>query len=187
MTELSQHDREFVRQLKDAGVLKDVADQRLDQVNGIILVTCGDGDETPELLEFVRERMRLRNIKPRIHQLALNGGALLIPSRSPVNTDGDGNVMLKHVVKSNGIKGIRTVALYAHAPCGAAGEAGINLRDVVALLFEAKDEILRHADLDVACFLHVDHGQEKRRTYYVSRTAWNNMHLRSDSEIPMAT
>lgn len=182
MTELSQHDREFVRRLRDEGVLQDVADQRLDQVNGIILVTCGDGDETPELLQFVRERMRMRDLKPRIHQLSLNGGALLIPARSPVNTDGDGKVMLKHVVKSNGIKGIRTVALYAHAPCAAAGEAGINLRGVIALLLEAKDEILRQADLDVACFLHVDHGQDRRRTYYVSRTAWNAMWLASPSE-----
>jgi hypothetical protein len=172
MAELSTHDRALVGDFREAGVFKDVVDDRLPQPEGVILVACGDGDELPELLGFVQKGMTRRDLSPRTHLFTLNGGALLIPKDSPLNV-GEGDVLTRHIAEAVQLKGITTVSLYVHAPCGKAGTQNLGLDQTIPLLFKAKQTVQGWLPgLSIACFAHIDKGKEGRRTYYVSRTAF---------------
>lgn len=166
---LIDSDRQLIEILRyQAGVFADVEDHLLDQGNGVIMVTCSDGDQMPDIFSF-QEKMRGDHRKnPRIHTIALNGGALLIGENSPLKSDGEDRVMLKHIKQAIELKGITTIALYVHAPCGAAGLCRLDMRQVLDLLMEAKRRIKTEMPgVTVACFCHVDNG--KKRTYFVSR------------------
>jgi hypothetical protein len=177
MSKLSSADRDLVTQLREAKVFQDVADNRLEQANGIILVACGDGDELPELLSFIQARMSSQELNPRIHLINLNGGALLIPKESPVNS-GEGDFIVSHVLEAAQLKGISSVALYVHAPCGKARTQNLTLEQIIFLLFLAKQQIQTKAQaLNIACFIHINKGDGNRRTYYVSRTGWEQFVL----------
>ena len=169
MMALTQADQELVRDLREAGVLQNVDGHRLDQSNGIILVCCADGDQMPDIWQFQNGIMQGQRQTSRIHTLSLNGGALLIPEGSPLNAEAHEDiVLLKHIHEAIILKGIHTIALYAHGPCGAAGLAGLTLVEVIGLLKQAGKRV-REAfpSAQVVCFFHADKGETKR-TYFAS-------------------
>lgn len=174
MVQLTDIDRAVAEQLRKAQVLLDVFPSQLELARGVIMVACADGDQMPDLFAFETGLFRAADVPPRIHELALNGGALLIAKDSPVRRAGaEDEVLLRHIADGRTLKEIGSVMLYAHAPCGAAALARLDLRGVIALLMEAKTRIKQElADLKVACFLHVDWG-DRKRTYFVSRGAWD--------------
>ncbi|OHA63375.1 MAG: hypothetical protein A2842_01445 [Candidatus Wildermuthbacteria bacterium RIFCSPHIGHO2_01_FULL_48_25] len=181
---LSEIDVRLIRELRNSSVLQDVADDRLQQANGVILVVCGDGDEIPELLEFVKLRLNSQGLPARTHLIALNGGALRIPRNSPVNSWNEGEMVLQEIRDAMVLKGIRTVNIYAHAPCGKARVAGFSIIRVVEVLLDAGERIRREIrDCNVASFLHIDRGD--RRTYYVSEKAWCAWHQNPVLTVPV--
>jgi hypothetical protein len=166
---LAPTDQELVRELREAGVLQDVDGHRLNQSNGIILVCCADGDQMPDIWQFQSGIMQRQRQTSRIHTLSLNGGALLIPEGSMLNAEAHEDiVLLKHIHEAITLKGIHTIALYAHGPCGAAGLTGLTLIEVIGLLKQAGKRV-REAfpGAQAVCFFHADKGETKR-TYFVS-------------------
>ena len=174
---LSSTERVTVANLRERGILEDIADQHLpDLGRGIIITPCSDGDQFPEFYHHLGGMFDRQGRVHRTHIISLNGGALSIPEESPINPPGiPYGAVLRHCIRaSSDLKGIEVVALSAHAPCGAAGAAGLSVLQEIDLLMKAK-KIVRSENvlLKVACFFHVDKG-ESRRTYFVSRDQWDN-------------
>lgn len=161
------------RELRSEGIFEDVNANRIDMKNGVILVSCSDGDQMPDIFTHHAALCGTQRDGPRIHTLGLNGGALLLHPDSPLSRDGEWRILHKHIADAERLKDIHAVALYAHAPCGAAGLCGMSLLDVVQWLLAGK-VFLENALASVAChaFLHIDRGNDERRTYFVSRARW---------------
>lgn len=174
---LSESDREIVRSLRENHrVLMDVNDTNcLDVRNGIIHIGCPDGDQLMDILGRSVRMFEQQQVTPRIHPPSLHGGAILIPEESPLNSAEypHDRILMKHIRDAARMKDMTVVALYAHAPCGAATECGLTVLDEIDLLMAAKRRVkTAHPELKVACFFHVDKGGGNKRTYFVSRAAW---------------
>lgn len=170
---LSEKDLGLILELREAEVLQDVKSHLIDQRNGIILVTCADGDRFPDIFQHqVRIQADCRN-DPRIHTLAWNGGALACAPHSPINKrEGDEQVFLDQVRGARELKSIDQVVLDAHAPCGMAGHHHLSIEEVLALQLSAKAEIKRlNSGIRAVCFFPVDYG-DKQRTYFLSCQHW---------------
>lgn len=163
---------EFFRQPKQ-GVLLEVKAHLIDESSGTIMVTCADGDQMTDVYRHHEGVCIHHRSDPRIHLFSLNGGAKLIAENSPLQMGGEDEILLKHMQFARVKKDIETVVLYAHAPCGAAYDHDLSFSDVLELLFAGKDRVKRTLPgIKVACFCHVDYGDGKKRTYFVSRDAW---------------
>ncbi|MFZ6014982.1 MAG: hypothetical protein ACOYUZ_01340 [Patescibacteria group bacterium] len=182
MGHLSNEDRRTYARMREQHILDDVDSCKLDISNGIILVTCSDGDQILDTLEHAQRLFHEQNIKPRIHVIALNGGGLLISDKSPlVASKREDLTILEHIAVAQKLKGINTVAIYTHAPCGAGTLAGLTLEQEIELLLSAKVRIKETIpDTNVSCFCHIDRGNGKR-TYHVSRNRWILMHMYPDN------
>ena len=170
MSQLTNTDRELILSLRSEKILDDVLGHSLKLDNGVIIVTCSDGDQIPDVFRFQGKIGKDQKSDERIHTIALNGGALDIPENSPISTDGESKVILKHIGQAIELKNINTVILYGHAPCGAAGLCNLSAEQTFDLLIEAKTKVKEvYPQVTVACFYHVDYGQGKKRTYFLSR------------------
>lgn len=176
MLKLSVEDSALVRELRRAGVLEDVEEHRLDQSNGIILITCSDGDQFFDIFAHqVKMQTDQRPTDPRIHVFGWHGGALACAVHSPVNKRKHADlVFLDQIRAAREMKNINTVALYAHAPCGAADGNNVSLLEAFDLQVRAKAKIKTlNQGIRVACFFHVDYGNGVKRTYFLSRPKWD--------------
>lgn len=171
---LMDSDRQLIQQLRKAGVLTKVEQEKLDQKNGILAVPCADGDQMSDLFAFQQKMQKGHRHDPRLHMPSLNGGALLIPENSPLNKpDREDLIMLKHIRQGVELKGMDVVALYAHAPCGMAGLYSLNAEQVIDLLLQAKTRVKQTLPgKTIACFFHVDYNDGRKRTYFVDRDKW---------------
>ena len=182
MTEKERHHyKREVEELILGDVLERIEEHRLDQSEGAILVCCGDADRVFEKVTFHASTQLGYREEPRIHLVAVNGGPLGIPHHSPVNSAGEtlgaDAYLLRQIRGARNLKGINTVVLCAHAPCGMADLAGLNVFQIVELLIAAKRRVREeHPDGRVAPFLHVDYGAGIMRTYFVPRPAWEAWH-----------
>lgn len=157
---------------EDVKVLCDVHPHAIDQSEGVILVTCSDGDQMPDIFKHHEKFCEHQRDEARIHLFSLNGGAKLISSDSPLRIFQEDEILLAHIDIARQMKGIDTVILYAHAPCGAAYGKDLSFADVLELLFKGKERVKREIPgIKVACFCHIDYG-DKKRTYFVSYEAW---------------
>jgi hypothetical protein len=181
-TQLSLRDRDLIREYKKAGILQDVNKHRLDQDQGVILVTCADGDRFPDIFNFQVKLQEHCRPHPRIHPLSWHGGAITCIPRSPVNTRRDSHLtFLDQIKAAPGLKDINLIALYAHAPCGAASLAGLSVEQVIALQIKAKKRIKAlNTGAKVVCFFHIDHGEEKKRTNFLSRDLWEDHYKKGE-------
>lgn len=182
MGHLSDKDRQTYARLRKQHILDDVDTHRLDLSAGVILVTCSDGDQ---ILDTISHAMRLfdeQSIKPRIHLIALNGGGLLVSEKSPlVANKREDLIILEHIAVAQKLKGINTVALYTHAPCGAGTLASLTLEQEIDLLLAAKTRLKETVSgIRAACFCHIDRGDDKR-TYFVSKNRWILQHMYPDN------
>ena len=175
MLKLSAEDSALVKELRRIGVLEDVEEHRLDQSNGVILITCSDGDQFSDIFAHqVRMQTGQRPTDPRIHVFGWHGGALACACHSPINKREYAElVFLDQISAAREMKQINTVALYSHAPCGAAHGSNVNLVEAIALQISAKMKIKTlNQGISVACFFHVDYGNGAKRTYFLSRPKW---------------
>lgn len=178
MSSLTLLDRQWITKMRQDKILEDVDPHRLDQSRGIIMVACADGDQMPGIFQYQADSQVQRTI-PRIHTLSLNGGAILLASPpSPILQWREDMVLLEHIKTARRLKEIDSIALYAHAPCGAAYLAKLDFLEVARRLMEAKTILKKTLNgATVACFCHIDYGEkatEKRRkkTYFLSRQRW---------------
>lgn len=78
--------------------------------------------------------------------------------------------MIINIWKAIRMKGIKTIVLYIHAPCGAAGLCKISFAGELEHLILAKRRLkwwLGFMGIKVACFCHVDYGGGKKKTYFI--------------------
>ncbi len=174
MAGLLAADRAFIEKLRKAGVFLDVENHLIDQTAGVILVTCSDADRFCDIFMHQIYMQSGCRPDPRIHVLAWHGGALACAPCSPINRRKHADdVFLDQIIDARALKGINVVALYAHAPCGAAGHHGVSLERVIALQVRAKRRIKAlNEGVMVVCFFHVDYGNGKQRTYFLCREKW---------------
>jgi hypothetical protein len=188
MGKLTEQDWEAYQKLRKMRILCDVDAHRIPMEQGVILVFCSDGDQSDDTCATVAQHCLEHRPNPRIHMQAQPGGALLIPEDSPLNLRNRGLNLVEDICVGYQLKGISTVALYAHAPCGAATLANLSLEEVINLLVRAKLRLKTHAmglgiELKAACFLHIDRGtQGGKRTYFVSAGAWQLLRPRRPSD-----
>lgn len=209
MPGLSEKDREIIRRLQGRMILQDIDGHRLDLLDGITMVACADCRQRADMFSHQERIFMARGLDPNIQPLTLNGGALLIPLESPLNDQFKEDAVLRwHIAVARVIKGIHTIALYAHVPCGAAYLFDIDVEQVVDLLVLAKrrlkleiDEYTRTVrDLladrgkvpysleiptaKVACFLHVDWDSKNKKTYFVSGEKWSSWYAERGIRYP---
>lgn len=168
---LSYEDFGFICRLKELEILVDVEEYRLDQTNGVVLVSCGDADQMPDIF---RHQMKMQNGQrenPRVHTLTWNGGAARLPKDSPMNEPGllSDITFMKEIADAVWLKNIKTIALYIHTPCGKTANCRMSFQDSIHLVIKAKLRIKNEIpDIRVACFCHVDYG-DRKKTKFVSR------------------
>lgn len=172
---LSEEDRTAIEILRKEGILLDIEAHRLDQRNGVILVSCADGDQMCDIFAH-QVKIQIGQCKdPRIHTFGWNGGALRLAPKSPTNKVGRSTAkdLLEDISDARKMKNIDTVALYVHAPCGKANACDISVIETLNLLMAAKERIKKENNgVKVACFFHVDYANGKKRTYFISRHKW---------------
>jgi len=153
--------------------LEEVQPKSLDFSNGVIAVVCADGDQFFDYYTHIVSLAKEQLGRERAHIMALNGGSLLLSNEWP---DPEEAVVLKrHINVAVDLKNIHTIALYVHAPCGAAGICHFDVKKVLDLLVQAKENVKKiRDDIKVICFVHVDWGDGKKRTYFLSREKWIN-------------
>ncbi|MFA6447396.1 MAG: hypothetical protein WCW31_04035 [Patescibacteria group bacterium] len=180
MSALSAEDRRTYDYLLSRKILKRVLPDKIppEQARkGMIAVFCPDGDQFADVFGNIAEVCLQHMPWPRIHALTRMGGALVIPDNNPLSRGQYGAQLVEDIFLSHSLKDIETIALYAHAPCGAAKMAKLNLAQVLDLLTRAKlqmkDEIKRlKLPLNVICFVHIDRGDEGKRTYFFPVGEW---------------
>lgn len=167
----------FLEKLRSAGILEDIDKKRIDSSNGVILVTCADGDQMADVFQ------KTENLSHRIHTLALNGGGLLLPTSSPANTlltntsnekeVRIGDVFLDQIITARALKNINLIALHVHVPCGIGQKFDIDPKQLIELLAKAKDRLKEAMPgIKVCSFVHVAWPDGRKRTYFVSREKW---------------
>ncbi|MFH1207029.1 MAG: hypothetical protein V1668_00275 [Patescibacteria group bacterium] len=139
--------------------------------DGYILFGCGDGDQSVDLL--VDHLMKQLGLKKRPHLEMLNGGALRLVAEAPIPARlRVHEQMVAELLTSRHLKRIPTLLLYAHYPCGMAGECNITLPEVLHFLFLAGQKLIEQGwdPKRIILLFHVDHDGQRKRTYYVERT-----------------
>jgi hypothetical protein len=197
MPGLNQADREFARLMRNLGALEDVQNHQVDHRNGVILVSCGDCDQSYDIFTYEVRMCQGLMVDPRIHQINLNGGPLLLVSDSRLNCGlPQDEVVLMNVAEAVVLKNISQVCLQAHN-CGKAKLLGYNLESVFSDACNAHDrtkhELLDHCQriaqewkksdnpetravaekfnvnkIRTSLFVHLDWGDRKRK-YFLNR------------------
>lgn len=175
MGHLNENDRAFLRKLRNENILEDVDSHLLNEKDGVIMVTCADADQMADVFKKQSEYVLDQRENVRVHTLALNGGSLVIPEFSPLNSElPKGKIILDDIAGAILLKGIKTIILYAHAPCGAAGLCNLDVKTVINYLIQSKEDLKNKFEgIKVVCFFHVDWGDHKR-TYFISADKWKH-------------
>ncbi|MDP3963112.1 MAG: hypothetical protein Q8Q39_01310 [bacterium] len=191
MGKISASDFKSIVELRKFGVLADVDPHRLPQKEGVIATPCADGDQMIDVFTRQVEYAAQAGHAPRPHMLALNGGALLIAEDSPLNKKlREDLVYIEHIKGGIMLKGMRTIVLYTHAPCGAAGLVKLSFVECIELLIKAKARISSEIpDAKVVCFCHIDRetdGKHKKNTYFVDEERWAEWQRKHPMEVEVA-
>jgi len=174
MGHLHAEDKNFLNQLRRDNVLEEVELKSLDLSNGVIAVVCADGDEFFDYYTHIAGLEKQQLGRERVHILALNGAALLLSNEWPDKEEG--LVLRRHINAAVDLKDIHTVVLYTHAPCGAAGMCSMGAQKILDLLIQAKENVKQiRSDIKVICFVHVDWGEGRKRTYFISKKKWSEI------------
>ncbi len=176
MGQLNPFDAGVIAVLRTNGVLCDDDARKLYAPNGAITIPCSDGDQIVDVIRH-QEKLALDGGWPvRPHLPALHGGSMLMAEACPLYREYFvDRLLLQHIREASSpeLKGIGTVILYVHAPCGAARLANLNLVQQICYLIRAKERVKeQNSDLNVVCFVHIHHEDGRRRTYFISRENW---------------
>ena len=178
MTEqLSRQDRMLIPALRNAGVLQDLDPRLLNQEKGAIAVMCSDGDRFFDAISHHARTQAPYRPTPRIHTLAWHGGAIACAPCSPVNKTKRhaDQLFIDLIADARTMKDMDLVALYGHAPCGAAYACGLPLEAVFALMMRARERVrATNHGIQTACLFHADYGEGKMKTYFFSCAQWQH-------------
>jgi hypothetical protein len=167
-------DRQFIKSMLEAGALGVYKSGLLDVSRGFITLCCSDGDQFDEFVDDLRDMAISAGVRPRIHTIANIGGALLASPESPFAQHIAPEGIRWQVLWSSEKKGINTIVLSVHAPCGAATEAGLHIEALVDHMMATKNVLKKAApSLKVLCILFVDFGDGDKRNFIVTREAWD--------------
>ena len=177
MATIQPVDLELIHELRKTGVLENVDAYRINGDGRNIVVMCSDGHQSSDQISTHSNYVRREGCTDHCcHPHMLNGGALLLSprftkrSRLPVR-----QVLESQLRQSMTLKGANIVALYVHAPCGAAFLRKLSFADVLDRLFDAKQRVkkifAKRRKFHLVCFVQVDYG-DKKRTYFISRKKW---------------
>lgn len=137
--ELNEFNREAIGILRKAGVLRNYLARGR---NGQIIVACSDGDQMKDLLlhKWLEAIRSGRMFRP--HLLTNHGGAMNVDPTCTLYP-GMSNNLLKQIRQAEGhnLKGITSVNLCIHAPCGAAEMAGMSILDQLWHQYRAAVEV----------------------------------------------
>lgn len=173
---LSDRDRAIIRSMRTVEALEDLDGHRLNP-EGIVLVTCPDADQYADIYGYTAGLFEsCHNCKPRIHALGCNGGPLRLPKKSTLNERGSSTSkdLMKDIAEALIMKGLDTVVLLSHVPCGKATRANLDFIKTASLTFMAKVQIKRTIEtirVRVPVFFQVDYGNIKR-TYFMSAASF---------------
>lgn len=185
-TKLTAADAELIENYKRAHVLDKTDTHLLDPKDGLSIVMCGDPDQHPEAYSYQLEDIVKKGFSRRIYPPAPLGGALRYAPDSPANRGeslGYDFCLMSDLALVHRDKGIRTVALYVHAPCAIAAKNGMSFADIIRYAFAAKQRIRAELpEMKVVVFCHIDDGKRKQ-TWYVCRQRWEQFH--SDSMVAL--
>ena len=183
MLSLSKVDLEVIESAKEEHVLVDIDGHKLDP-QGVILVSCADGHQFPEIFKYKTKIFEDQGcVNPCIHTFSWNGGALRLWPHSPTNRKKriKATYLVQEIRDAHSMKGLTTTALYTHAPCGSAKNAGMDLISQFRAILGAKLFVKKNiVGLKVACFLHVDYGNNRKKTHFVQVGAlpdWSKLRM----------
>lgn len=169
--ELDMRELGIIKRMAQAGLLRPVDPRRLVS-KGAMLVFCGDCDESPELLQYLRRLTKKRF--PRFHHHGWNGGPLRLHKAFPGNFPGGGDhAFCLRELKFTALKkkGIKSAKLVIHFPCGMVRESKITAERAFELLYEIKSLIKKTLEpltpgIKVALFCLFKYDKRKKRVYY---------------------
>ena len=174
--------------LKKAGILQPLVGHHLSSQQQTFICFCGDGKHALDLTRFHAALCGVEHdlSTELFHKIALNGGALVLsPSNALAKLRGlpqdlVGLMNMEYALKLKGNHGY--IALYIHAPCGAAKEAGLlTLVDIVEQGLRAKLRMKKVFPPEIfsgsiRCYFHVckekECGEITRNTYFASQDTW---------------
>ncbi|MCX6714846.1 MAG: hypothetical protein NTX72_03455 [Candidatus Uhrbacteria bacterium] len=167
-------DVRLIRLLREANVLVNVDGHKLHAPNGVIPVVCPDCDQVDDIDNHIRKLLDESGGRIRPHMLKQHGGGMLISEACPLDREFNiDRYLLKHIGIARNLKDINTIILYVHAPCGAAQLEGLNVVEILYHVVEAKKRVKAMWPTDrISCYIHVDYANEKKRTYFLSREAF---------------
>lgn len=174
MSSLSDKDRQIVGRLRADEVLENVEEHQLDMTAGTIVVACSDGDQFHDLMEHIWGMHTNCGCKPRTHVLTCHAGPPRIAKNSPVNRfDNNDLIILDDIAEASEAKGMDVAALAIHGPCARAAKFNLTMLTMIDLMMAAKERVLDiHERMKVACFVQIDHGHGRKRTYFISKHKW---------------
>jgi hypothetical protein len=135
--------------LINAGLFGEIDDGRLAEIapKGSVMVSCGDRDRFRHYFERVRSVVEL-------HPITLNGGAILL---GPGIDQRRQDVVIEDISDALALKGMSTVVLSSHFPCGKAGLLGLGLKDIVLKTLEGKRSLkAQFPDIRVLPLISID-------------------------------
>ncbi len=178
---LSREDDDVLKNLVDVKQLLVVPEpHKLDLSQGAIVVACADGDQMDDLIEDIRRLSAEKGKKPRPHLLTEHGGALVLsPDWRDPDRPGRAQRLIEDIIDARDMKGIYTVLLFCHAPCGKARARQVGVEESISHLMLAK-KVVKKLDprFQVRCFKHVDwhdqivNGEHHKETYFIPVERW---------------
>lgn len=177
-------DVRLIRLLREANVLVDVDGHKLNAPNGVIPVVCPDCDQAADIDGHVHKLLDESGGKIRLHSLKQHGGGMLISEACPLDREFNiDRYLLKHIGIARSLKDINTIILYVHAPCGAAQLEGLNVVEILYHVVEAKRRVKATWPNDrISCYIHVDYTNERKRTYFLGRGAFERWFIDNNGE-----
>ncbi len=190
---LSENDQLTIRALREFStpILEDVNPHRINGDGRNVVIMCADGHQSHDQISAHTRFIQRRNHSEHCcHSLMLNGGALLLSPEFGKHAHLPfyqripralwlflvRRVLLWQIEQSLVLKDANTVALYVHCPCGAAKLQNLSFTNVLDRLFEARDVVKQRfasrENFKVACFVQIDYGTDRKRSYFISRTRW---------------
>jgi len=173
MGALSLFDRQAISILRTAGVLENIDAHRIDMTNGVIVVRCPDCDQKADAEGHDHQLAAINGGRDRLHPLLHHGGAAVAAPGSPLYPSFDIPAYLALQIKeAEGLKSIKTILLEVHAPCGKGSASGLNIVQLIMLMFLGKPGVKAvDPTNEIVCRVHVDYS-DRKRTYFVSRAKW---------------
>ncbi len=177
-------DVRLIHLLREAKVLVNVDGRKLHAPNGVIPIVCPDCDQAADIDGHIHRLLDESGGKVRLHSLKQHGGGMLLSEACPLDREFHiDKYLLKHIGVARSLKDINTIILFVHAPCGAAQLEGLNVVEILYHVVEAKKRVKSVWPKDlISCYIHVDYANEKKRTYFLSRKAFEQWFSENNGE-----